>query len=220
MTAVSDFFTFVAERWSILSFLAYQHVSLVVQTLLLATVLAIVVGVLASRTSWGVNVAQAFSAIGLTVPSYALLGLLVGIVSIGVLPSVIALVFFGFLPILRNVVVGLNGVDPALIESARGMGMSRLSTLVRLELPLAWPVIMTGVRVSAQMLMGIAAIAAYALGPGLGGYIFSGISRMGGANATNAIVAGTIGILILAVILDVALNLLTRFTTSKGISRV
>lgn len=220
MTAVSDFFTFVAERWSVLSFLAYQHLSLVVQTLLIATVLAIVVGVLASRTRWGVDAAQAFSAIGLTVPSYALLGLLVGIVSIGVLPSVIALVFFGFLPILRNVVVGLNGVDPALIESARGMGMSRFSTLVRLELPLAWPVIMTGVRVSAQMLMGIAAIAAYALGPGLGGYIFSGISRMGGANATNAIVAGTVGILILAVILDVALNLLTRFTTSKGISRV
>ncbi|MFD1860611.1 ABC transporter permease [Aeromicrobium camelliae] len=220
MTAVSDFFTFVAERWSVLSFLAYQHLSLVVQTLILATVLAIVVGVVASRTRWGANAAQAFSAIGLTVPSYALLGLLVGIVSIGVLPSVIALVFFGFLPILRNVVVGLNGVDPALIESARGMGMSRFSTLVRLELPLAWPVIMTGVRVSAQMLMGIAAIAAYALGPGLGGYIFSGISRMGGANATNAIVAGTVGILILAVILDVALNLLTRFTTSKGISRV
>ena len=73
------------------------------------------------------------------------------------------------------------------------MGMSRLATLVRLELPLAWPVIMTGVRVSAQMLMGIAAIAAFALGPGLGGYIFSGISRYGGANATNSVVAGTVG---------------------------
>ena len=132
--------------------------------------------------------------------------MLVGIVGIGVLPSVIMLVFFGFFPILRNVVVGLNGVDKTLVESARGMGMSRLTTLVRLELPLAWPVIMTGVRVSAQMLMGIAAIAAYALGPGLGGYIFSGISRIGGANATNSIVAGTVGILILAVILDTVLT--------------
>ena len=70
------------------------------------------------------------------------------------------------------------------------------------------------------MLMGIAAIAAYALGPGLGGYIFSGISRMGGANATNSVLAGTLGIIVLAIILDIALNLLTRFTTSKGISRV
>ncbi len=95
--------------------------------------------------------------------------------------------------------------------------MSRLTTLVRLELPLAWPVIVTGVRVSAQMLMGIAAIVAFALGPGLGGYIFSGISRMGGANATNSIVAATIGILILAVILDTVLNVIARLTTPRGI---
>jgi osmoprotectant transport system permease protein len=95
--------------------------------------------------------------------------------------------------------------------------MSRLSTLLRLEIPLAWPVIMTGVRVSAQMLMGIAAIAAYALGPGLGGYIFSGISRTGGANATNSIVAGTVGILILAIVLDTVLNIITRLTTPRGI---
>jgi osmoprotectant transport system permease protein len=78
-------------------------------------------------------------------------------------------------------------------------------------------VIMTGVRVSGQMLMGVAAITAYVLGPGLGGYIFAGISRMGGANATNDIVAGTLGILVLAVILDVVLNLITRVTTSRGI---
>jgi osmoprotectant transport system permease protein len=76
---------------------------------------------------------------------------------------------------------------------------------------------MTGVRVSAQMLMGIAAIAAFALGPGLGGYIFSGIARTGGANATNSIVAGTVGILILAIILDTVLNGITRLTTPRGI---
>ncbi len=211
-----DFFEFVVERWSVLSFLAYQHMSLVVQTLVVATVLALVVGVLIYRSPWGgATVGNTITAVGLTIPSYALLGgVLVGIVGIGVLPSVIMLVFFGFFPILRNVVVGLTGgVDKTLVESARGMGMNRLTTLVRLELPLAWSVIMTGVRVSAQMLMGIAAIAAFALGPGLGGYIFSGISRTGGANATNSIVAGTVGILILAVLLDTVLNVLTRLTT-------
>ncbi|GFG48640.1 ABC transporter permease [Mycolicibacterium agri] len=211
------FIEFVRDRWPVLSFLAYQHMSLVVQTLLLATVIAIVLGVLIYRSPVGVAIGNSATAIGLTVPSYALLGILVGIVGLGVLPSVILLVFFGIFPILRNVVVGLTGVDQTLVESARGMGMSRLATLVRLELPLAWPVIMTGVRVSAQMLMGIAAIAAFALGPGLGGYIFSGISRMGGANATNSIVAATVGILILAVILDTVLNLLTRLTVPRGI---
>ncbi len=210
------FFEFVRDRWSVLSFLAYQHMSLVVQTLVIATAAALLVGVLIYRSPWGSALGNTLTSVGLTIPSYALLGVLVGIVGIGVLPSVIMLVFFGFLPILRNVLVGLAGVDRALIESARGMGMGRLSTLVRLELPLAWPVIMTGVRVSAQMLMGIAAIAAYALGPGLGGYIFSGISRTGGANATNSIVAGTVGILILAIILDTVLNVITRLTTPRG----
>lgn len=191
--------------------------SFVVQTLLIATAAALVVGVLIYRSPWASAIGNTLTSVGLTIPSYALLGVLVAFIGIGVLPSVIMLVFFGFLPILRNVLVGLGGVDRALIESARGMGMSRLSTLLRLEIPLAWPVIMTGVRVSAQMLMGVAAIAAYALGPGLGGYIFSGISRTGGANATNSIVAGTVGILILAVVLDTVLNIITRLTTPRGI---
>jgi osmoprotectant transport system permease protein len=211
------FVEFVQDRWPVLSFLAYQHMSLVVQTLILATVIALVIGMLIYRSPVGVALGNSLTAVGLTIPSYALLGVLVGIVGLGVVPSVILLVFFGIFPILRNVVVGLNGVDKTLIESARGMGMSRFATLIRLELPLAWPVIMTGVRISAQMLMGIAAIAAYALGPGLGGYIFSGISRMGGANATNSIVAATVGILILAVILDTVLNFFTRLTVPRGI---
>ena len=211
------FVEFVGDRWPVLSFLAYQHMSLVVQTLVLATLIALVIGVLIYRSPAGVAVGNSVTAVGLTIPSYALLGVLVGIVGLGVVPSVILLVFFGIFPILRNVVVGLNGVDKTLIESARGMGMSRFTTLFRLELPMAWPVIMTGVRISAQMLMGIAAIAAYALGPGLGGYIFSGISRMGGANATNSIVAATVGILILAVILDTVLNFVTRLTVPRGI---
>ncbi|ABK72508.1 ABC transporter permease [Mycolicibacterium smegmatis] len=211
------FVEFVQDRWAVLSFLAYQHMSFVVQTLLIATAAALVVGVLIYRSPWASAIGNTLTSVGLTIPSYALLGVLVAFIGIGVLPSVIMLVFFGFLPILRNVLVGLGGVDRALIESARGMGMSRLSTLLRLEIPLAWPVIMTGVRVSAQMLMGVAAIAAYALGPGLGGYIFSGISRTGGANATNSIVAGTVGILILAVVLDTVLNIITRLTTPRGI---
>ena len=210
------FFEFVQDRWAVLSFLAYQHMSLVVQTLALATAFALIVGVLIYRSPWGLAFGNTLTAVGLTIPSYALLGVLVGIVGIGVLPSVIMLVFFGFFPILRNVVVGLTGVDRTLVESARGMGMSRSPPgAPRAATGLA--VIMTGVRVSAQMLMGIAAIAAFALGPGLGGYIFSGISRTGGANATNSIVAGTIGILILAVILDTVLNIITRLTTPRGI---
>jgi len=212
-----NFFSFVGDRWSVLSYLAYQHLSVVVQSLVLAVVIGLLLAVLLYRSSAGAALGNVASAVGLTIPSYALLGILIAFLSNGVVVSVVALAFYGSLPILRNAIVGLRGVDPRLVESARGMGMTRAAVLLRLEIPLAWPVIMTGVRISGQMLMGVAAITAYVLGPGLGGYIFAGISRMGGANATNDIVAGTIGILILAVVLDVVLNLLTRVTTSKGI---
>ena len=89
--------------------------------------------------------------------------------------------FYAVLPILRNAVVGLQGVDQTLLESARGMGMSELASLVRVRIPLAWPVILAGVRISTQMSMGIAAIAAFVLGPGLGSYIFTGLDRRSAA---------------------------------------
>jgi osmoprotectant transport system permease protein len=211
------FWDFVQDRAPVLAGDAWQHFSLVVQSLALSTVIGLAIAVLVYRSPTASGVANAFSAVGLTLPSYALLGVMVGIISLGVAPSVIGLVFYGTLPILRNAIVGLNGVDRNLVEAAKGMGMSPASVLLRLEIPLAWPIVMTGIRVSGQMLMGVAAIAAFVLGPGLGGFIFSGISRLGGANATNSIVAGTVGILILAVILDLLLTVVSRLTTSRGI---
>ena len=95
--------------------------------------------------------------------------------------------------------------------------MSPSAVLFRVRLPLAWPIIMTGVRVSTQMSMGVAAISAYALGPGLGSYIFSGLSQIGGANALNYALVGTIGIVIIALVVDALLALLQKLTTSKGL---
>lgn len=126
----------------------------------------------------------------LTIPSLAMIGLLIPVVGLGVPPTVTALTLYGLLPIVRNAIVGLRGVDPSLVDAARGIGMSRLARLLRVELPLAWPPILTGIRVATQMLMGIAAIAAYASGPGLGNEIFRGISSLGSANALNQVLAG------------------------------
>jgi osmoprotectant transport system permease protein len=95
--------------------------------------------------------------------------------------------------------------------------MSRFRTLLQVELPMAWPIILSGVRVAAQMVMGIAAIAAYALGPGLGGFIFSGLSRLGGANALFSVVVGVVGVVLLALVLDLLLIGLGRLTISRGI---
>ena len=208
---------YVVDRRELIAFQALQHVSLVVQCVVLATVIGVLLAVLAYRSPTVTGLANGVSAVGLTIPSFALLGILLAPFGFGIAPAVIAVTFYAALPVLRNAVVGLAGVDRALIESARGMGMSRLATLVRVELPLAWPVILAGIRVSTQMVMGIAAIAAYVLGPGLGGFIFTGLSRLGGANALNSALTGTIAIVVLALVLDLLLLLVGRLTTPRGI---
>ena len=196
---------------------AYQHASAVFQCMVVATVLGVLIGVITYRTEWAGNLAITTTASILTVPSLALLGLLVPVVGLGVAPTVIALTLYGLLPVVRNAVVGLRGVDPALVEAAKGMGMSRFAQLLRVELPLAWPPILTGVRVSTQMLMGIAAIAAFASGPGLGNQIFRGISSLGSANALNEVLSGTLGIVVLALLFDAGYVLIGRLTISRGI---
>ncbi len=208
---------FIERSFDEILFASWQHFSLVVQCLLLATFLAVVLAVLVYRKDMLRGLANGISAVGLTVPSFALIGLLIAPFGFGVTPAVIVITFFATLPILRNAVVGLLSVDSSLVESARGLGMSKLSILTRVELPLAWPVILTGIRISAQMVMGIAAITAYALGPGLGGFIFSGLSRIGGANALNSVATGVVAVVILAVILDLLLLGLGRLTISRGI---
>lgn len=208
---------YLAGSFEQILFSSWQHFSVVVQSVLLATAIAVVVAVLVYRVEWLKGLFDGISAVGLTIPSFALIGILIVPFGFGVVPAVIVLTFYASLPILRNSIVGLLGVDSSLVESAKAMGMTRLEVLTRVELPMAWPVILTGVRISTQMVMGIAAIAAYALGPGLGGFIFSGLSRSGGANALNSVVVGVVAVVILAVILDLLLSGLGRLTTSKGI---
>ncbi len=208
---------FLVHRFNQILFSGWQHFSLVVQCLILATIVAVVIAALVYRSKALISAANSVSAVGLTIPSFALIGLLIAPFGFGVLPAVIVVAFFATLPILRNAVVGLSGISPAIVEAARGLGMSRLRTLMQVELPMAWPVILTGVRVSAQMVMGVAAVAAYALGPGLGGFIFSGLSRLGGANSLESVVTGVVGVIILALILDLLLLGLGRLTTPRGI---
>lgn len=208
---------FIASRFPQIAFASWQHFSLVVQSLLLASIAAIGIAALVYRSKGFSSLANSVSAIGLTIPSFALLGILIAPLGFGVPPAVAVVIFFALLPVLRNAVVGLNSVDPLLVEAARGIGMSRIRTLLTIELPLAWPVILAGIRVSAQMSMGIAAVSAYALGPGLGGFIFSGLSRLGGANALESVVVGVVGVILLALILDLLLVGLGRLTTSRGI---
>ena len=193
---------FLSERREQILSASWQHLSLVVQCLILATVIAIGIAALCYRNRALTSLANNVSAIGL---------------GFGVMPAVVVITFYAVLPILRNAIVGFSGVDGNILEAARGIGMSRTATFVKVELPLAWPVILAGMRISAQMVMGIAAISAYALGPGLGGFIFTGLTRLGGANSLESVLTGVIAVVVLALILDGLLLLVGRLTTSRGI---
>ncbi|OQO90754.1 ABC transporter permease [Saccharomonospora piscinae] len=210
-------FEYVADRWERLSLQAFLHVSEVVQATIIAAVLGVLIGIAVYRSPAGSAVATALASAILTIPSFALLGLLIPVVGLGATPTMIALVLYALLPITRNTIVGLAGVDPAISDAAKGIGMNRVSVLSRVELRLAWPAILAGMRVATQMLMGIAVIAAYAKGPGLGSEVFSGLTRAGSANATNQALAGTLGVVILALLLEGVYFLIARLTVSRGI---
>jgi osmoprotectant transport system permease protein len=212
-----NFWEYLGSRHQQLLADAYQHASAVFQCMVLATVIGVVIGVVTYRSDWAGSLATTATSTVLTVPSLALIGLLIPLVGLGVPPTVIALTLYGLLPIVRNAIVGLRGVDPMLVDAARGIGMSRAMRLMRVELPLAWPPILTGIRVSTQMLMGIAAIAAYASGPGLGNEIFRGLASLGSKNALNQVLAGTLGIIVLALLFDAVYVLIGRLTIPRGI---
>jgi osmoprotectant transport system permease protein len=214
---VRSLWDYLTAHQSQLIFDSYQHVSAVVQSVLIATIVGVAVGVATYRSPLAANLATSVSSVILTVPAFALLGLLIPLFGLGVVPSVAALVLYSLLPIIRNTIVGLNAVDPALTDAARGIGMSRLATLRRIELRLVWPSILSAMRISTQMSMGVLAIAAYVKGPGLGNLIFAGLARVGSPTAIPMAVIGTLLIVILALLLDALLVLLGRFTTPKGI---
>ena len=213
-----NLWTFVQSHAETLAFLTYQHASLAFQTVLVGSLIAILIAVAVYRLPLLSALTLTSSRVALTIPSLALLALLLVPFGLGVVPSFVMLAFFAMMPVIGNAIVGLRSVPPSVVESARGIGLSRWRILLTVELPIAWPVILTGIRVSTQMIVGVAAIVAYVLGPGLGSLIFRGLSRLGGANALESALTGTILIVIVALVFDALLVLLGRFTIAKGLS--
>jgi osmoprotectant transport system permease protein len=212
-----DVSTFLQRRSGEIAELTLQHLVVVLLSVLIATVLGVMLGTLVWNRPAARAVALSATGIAITVPSLALLAILSPILGLGWGPTIVALVFYSLLPIVRNTVVGLNEVPAPLLEAARGMGMPRRQVLLSVQLPLAWPLIITGIRVAAQLTVGIAAIAAYVAGPGLGTYIFKGLSTLGSKNALNYALTGTVAVILLALVLDALFILLARATTPRGI---
>lgn len=193
------------------------QIELVLLVMAIVSLTAIFTGLVVWKSTAVSEAVTGFWSVIFTIPSLAMFIFFIGPFGLGWLPAVVALVLYGQLPVVRNTIVGLRSVEPAVMESAAAMGMKPLTVLRKIQFPLAWPVIVVGIRVSAMLIFGISAIAAYVGGPGLGDYLFSGLANLGSFNSMNQTLVGAFGITILALIFDGLFVIVRRVTTPRGL---
>lgn len=224
-----DFFTYVGSQLDELVFYGQQHFLLVAIAVGIAAAISLVAGTLLHTNrltpdTWSrpvrIGTREGLlitSSAALTIPSLALFGLLQPVLGLGATPSLAALTLYAVYPILRNVVAGLSSVDDAVLESARGMGMGPVRRMLTIQLPLAWPVIISGIRVAVLIIIGIAVVAGAINGPGFGSSLLLGLQRLGSVNSFNQVLAATLGCLVVAAVYELVFWLVQRFTTPRGI---
>ncbi len=210
---MSNFIDVFQERQDEVFHQLLTHIEISITVLLIACVLSIPLAIYATKhprlAEWVIGVASVIQ----TIPSMAMLGLLIPLVGIGKLPAVIALVLYALLPIIRNTYTGIREIDPAYIEAADAMGMNSWQRLMRVELPLAYPVIMAGIRTATVLIIGTATLAALVGGGGLGELILLGIDR----NDTALILLGAIPAALLAIVFDFGLRRLEGVSFRKSL---
>ncbi len=217
MEAFRGWLSYVGDHRDEVITATLQHARITAIVVVLATVFSVSLGIAVHRRPALRAAALAVSGIFLTIPSLALFALFIPVMGIGNRPAMLALFLYAILPILRNTVTGLDSVDAAVIESARGMGLNRFQQLVQIRLPLAWPVIMAGIRVSTLLTVGIAAICVLVGGDGLGTFIQGGLTRLGLPFSKESVWTGTVFIVLLGLVLDFALAVVQRLSTSRGL---
>ena len=206
---MNELIAFLFERRAELSRLLIEHLAMSAVATLVAVLIGLPLGIWLTRRPHLAGAVLGAANVLQTIPSLALFGLLIPLPFIGGLgpkPAIVALIVYAVLPILRNTYDGLLGVDPVLREAAEALGLTPLERLRLVELPLATPVILGGVRLAAVLSIGTATIAAAVGAGGLGTYVFRGIATVD----TRLVLAGAIPAAVLAVIVDAALGRLTR----------
>ena len=194
----------------------WEHVQLSVIALVIATLIAVPIGLWIGHTRRGQFWTVQFANVGRSIPSLAILSIMFLIavkefpsLAFGFLPTIVALTLLGIPVILINTYVGIQQVDPDTVEAARGMGMSGRQVLWRLEVPMAMPLIMTGLRLAAVQIVATAGLAALIAGGGLGRYIVDGFAL----RENDKIVAGAILVAVLSLLTDLAFSLLAKATS-------
>jgi osmoprotectant transport system permease protein len=198
--------TYLATHLDRVGALLGQHVFLVVISLAVAMLIALPAGVVAARNPRAGAAILAVTGALYTIPSLALLALLVSVMGLGATTAIVALVAYAQMILVRGVVAGLRGVDPALIDVARGLGFTARQTLLRVEFPAALPVMLGGVRVATVSLVALATIASWIHAGGLGDLLFEGIST----NNPQKIFAGAVAAAVLAIAADLSLRAAER----------
>lgn len=214
-----DILGYMLANWQLIAVRTGEHISIVGVAIGLAILTGVPLGIAITQSARAADIVLRAASIVITIPSIALFGLMIPILSvigqgIGFVPAVIAVLLYAQLPIVRNTYSAIANVDPALREAARGMGMTRLQRLREVELPIAAPVIIAGVRIAVVMNIGVTAIAAYIGAGGLGTFISRGISQ----TDPRQLVTGAVAVSVLAIVADLALYWLQRATTSPGLS--
>jgi osmoprotectant transport system permease protein len=188
--------TWLLRNYDLVLLATWQHIILTVTSVSIAFVIALLVGIASARHRALYRIVLAVTGTFYTIPSLALFAILIPFVGLGRVPAVIGLVGYSLLALVRNIVAGIQSVPASAVEAAVGMGLTRRQVLFKIELPLALPVILAGVRVVTVTVIGIATVAAYINAGGLGSLIFSGISQMHIPKiVTGALVASMMAVL-------------------------
>lgn len=209
--------SYIRDNSDVLLFLTEQHIELVLLSVAISTVIGVGAALLTQSMPRLRGALVSMTGALLTIPSFALFALMIPVLGLGVTPTVVALAIYGVFPILGNTIAGLDGVDPAVVDAAKGLGMGPGRRMRTVVLPLAWPVILNGIRTATIMLVATAAIGAVVRGPGLGELIFRGLARLGGANALEQALSGVLGVVVVASILDLIFLAIARLTTLRGL---
>ena len=192
-----------------------QHLYISAIALLLGIIVAVPLGILLTRMKHGANFVITLAGVLQTIPAMALLAIMIPIFGIGSTPAIVALFIYSLLPILRNTYLGMKGVSPAVQDAAKGMGMTWWQAIIQADLPLAAPVIMAGIRLSATYVIAWATLASYIGAGGLGDFIFNGLNLY----RSDLILGGSIPVILLALLVEYLLGKVETRVTPRQILR-
>ena len=210
---MNEFLEVFFERKDELLNLFIEHMQMTSAAVLIAILIGVPLGIAVTKNQKASSVVIGTANVMQSIPSIGLLAFLVPIVGIGQRPAIIMVIIYALLPIIKNTYIGITGINPSIIESASSIGLSRFKTLYRIQIPIAMPYIMAGVRISAVTAVGTVTIAAFAGAGGLGWFINLGLN----ANDADLVLLGAIPACLLALIVDFILGKVEQALTPEGL---